>query len=102
MSDEQKTTALEAMHFIKNVLPLALYLDAYASSKARKVVHYRLKRLARRGDVDHHHHVKVALDNCLRDVEDVDVVVCQICADLGNYADSILADYCDDCFVCHY
>mgnify|MGYP007044204873 CR=1 FL=1 len=46
-----------------------------------------------------HHHVEVTVDDGLRDVEHVDVVLGQVGADSRDDADGVLTDDGDDCLV---
>ena len=87
------------MHLIEYVFPLAFDLDSGILSEFcdlldhSRIVDCHLRR------IDNHHHVEESLNDGLGDVENVDLIICHIGADLGDDADCVLADNGDDCSV---
>ena len=84
------------MHYIKYLLALALYLDAYALTKLCEFIGSLNERLLHFGHVYNHHHVEILLHNGLRNVEDIDIVFSKKSAHFSNDTLGVLAYYCND------
>ena len=87
------------MHSGEDAFTLSMYNHAHLQSDGGELVGYHLESLAAGGHVCDDYHVKVSADDGLRDVEDVDVRLRQICTDARDDADAILSDYGDDDIV---
>lgn len=84
----------DPVHCIKDVF--FLRFDLHTDLLLPELIQFILdlpKGLGNMGDVHHHHHVKISLDNRLGNIQDVDLIVCQIGADFCDYADRILAHH---------
>ena len=84
-----------SVHFVKDFLSLAFYLDANCIPEVFKVCRQLVEVSGDVPRVDNHHHVEISGDNRLGNVKDIYVVLCQIRADFCNNADRIPADHCD-------
>lgn len=81
------------MHLFKNFALLTANLKSHFKAEARKFIPQFFKRLFRERSIHYHHHIKIILDDGLRNVKNVNVVLCKIRARLGENADGVLADY---------
>ena len=92
------------MHLLEDLALLAADLQTHFETELRKLHAELVKRLLALAVVDDHHHVEVFLNDGLGDVENVDVVLGEERACLGENADDVLADDGDDCFfhMCLY
>ena len=91
--------ASNTVHLGEDFLTLAADAHADVVAEVLKVADHRAEVLVRVGVVDNHHHVEVTVDDGLRDVEHVDVVLGQVGADSRDDADGVLTDDGDDCLV---
>ena len=91
--------ASNTVHLGEDFLTLAADAHADVVAEILKVADHRAEVLVRVGVVDNHHHVEVTVDDGLRDVEHVDVVLGQVGADSRDDADGVLTDDGDDCLV---
>jgi hypothetical protein len=88
-----------AVHLIEDLLFLALDDDALGLADGGEAVAEVAEGDVAVVDIDDHHHVEEVLEGGLVDVEDVDVVVCEIGADGGDNTDGIFANYGYYCAV---
>ena len=86
------------MHLLENFSLLAADFEPHLEPELRKFAAQLLERLLAAADIHNHHHVEIILDDSLRDVEDIDVVLGEIRASLGENPHGILADYGNDGF----
>lgn len=93
--------ALNSVHLVEDVFELTFDNDTKIFSDRSKVRGNLIERFVALRKVDDHHHVEEILDDGLRDVEDVDVVIGKVCAYPCDDADSILADNGNNC-SCHF
>ena len=84
------------MHFVKYFLPLAFNLNASVLSNLRDFLGESYKVDFHSGNIYNHHHSEETLYDCLGDIKDVYVVLCQIGADFSDDTYSILSDYSYD------
>ena len=91
--------ASNTVHLGEDFLTLAADAHTDVVAEVLKVADHRAEVLVRVGVVDNHHHVEVTVDDGLRDVEHVDVVLGQVGADSRDDADGVLTDDGDDCLV---
>ena len=83
--------ALDSVHLVKDVFQLALHLHTSVLAQCSQFVTQLIKSLDRLGQIHNHHHIEILLQNGLGDVKDVDLIVCQISADLGDDTNGIFA-----------
>ncbi len=86
------------MHEIKDFFLLHQCLQSDFRSRLGEFLFQRLELLLRLGDIDDHHHIEKAIDDCLRDIEDVDVVFIEESTDLIENPDFVFANDRNDCF----
>ncbi len=70
------------MHEIKDFFLLHQCLQSDIGSRLGEFLFQRLEVFFGLGDIDDHHHIEKAIDDCLRDIEDVDVVFIEESTDL--------------------
>ncbi len=83
------------MHLLEYFFPLAFDLDTDIGSKLLQVGCQPVEVLGNIPCIHYHHHVEIPLNDSLRDVQNIYVLLCQICTYSGNDADSVLADHGD-------
>ena len=89
-------SALDSVHLVEYVLTLAFYLNAGVLSELCDLIVEGTEIDGHASGVHYHHHVEESLYNGLGDVKNVDMLVGEICADFGNDAYGVFADYCND------
>ena len=86
------------MHLLENLALLAADAHAHAGSEAGELRAELVEGLLVLRRIDNHHHVEETAGDGLADVEDVDVVLGEVRASLGENANCVLADDGDDYF----
>jgi hypothetical protein len=84
------------VHHIENFLALAFDLHAHSLTNIGEFIGYFLESFLHLAHVYDHHHVEILLYDGLRDIQDVDTVLCQIGTYLGDDTNGILAHYCNN------
>ena len=87
------------MHFLEDFGLLATDAQADFRAEFGEFGADLVERLAAHREVHDHHHVEITADDGLRDVENVDFLLCEVRAGLGDDAHGILADDGDDDFL---
>lgn len=87
---------LNSVHHIENFLALAFDLHAHSLTNIGEFIGYFLESFLHLAHVYDHHHVEILLYDGLRDIQDVDTVLCQIGTYLGDDTNGILAHYCNN------
>ena len=87
---------LNSVHHIENFLALAFDLHAHSLTNIGEFIGYFLESFLHLAHVYDHHHVEILLYDGLRDIQDVDTVLCQIGTYLGDDTNGILAYYCNN------
>ena len=87
------------MHLVEYIFPLAFDLDTGIFSESCNLLDHGCIVDCHLGSIDNHHHVEESLDDGLRNVKNINLMVSHISADLSNDADGVFADYSDDCSV---
>ncbi len=85
---------LDSVHFIKYILQLALHLHTGVLANLGEFIAQYVEGFDGLGQIDNHHHVEILLHDGLGNIKDIDLVVCQIGADLGDDAHGVLAPAC--------
>ena len=86
------------MHAFEDLALLEADLETHVAAELRESSRDVLGRLAAGRAVDDHHHVEVVLHDGLRDVEDVDLRLREIGAGLGEDADRVFSNNCNNGF----
>jgi hypothetical protein len=89
---------LDAVHDIENILVLQLDLHTQGAPHILQILNQHFEGFGGFGNIHNHHHVEVALDNRLGDVQNIDVVLSQVRADLGNNANLVFSQYGNNAF----
>ena len=84
------------MHLVKYVLPLAFHLYSGVFTDLGDFIDESGIADIHLAGIHDQHHVEESLDDGLGDVHNIDLVVCQIGADLCDDADGVLANDCND------
>lgn len=90
----------DAVHLVEDILKLALGYHAELAADGCERRGYLVEWCRARGEVDYHHHIEIAADDGLTDIENVDAVVCEVCAD-ACYDAYIVLSYYGDYRSCH-
>ena len=87
------------MHHVKNFFLLTLDHNAdLLAHRLHLVCHIPEGFGAGRG-VNDHHHVKEALNDSLRNIQNIDLVLGKVGSDLRNNTNRIFSNYSNNCFL---
>ena len=95
----QKRLWVDSVHLVKDLLFLTFDLDTGTFAESCNLFCHCSIVNSHLGCVNYHHHVKESLDEGLRDIKNVDLVVSHICEELCDDTNCVLTDNCDDCSV---
>ena len=102
--DVDHLAPLYAVHLLEDLGLLAANLEPHRLTEFAQSGRNIFEALAAGCDVYNHHHVEILLDDSLGDIKNIDVVLREIGARLGDDADDVLTDNCYNRFFhdCYY